>query len=162
MNYLQLTLCAVAITGSSFTLSADLKAQGTAIQTQPEQSKEYTDEELKTFVEIGQEISKVQQEAQEKLMSAISKENMDVETFNKIAGLQQAGESVSEAGITDEQVQSFRNIMPVVQSTQAETQKEMMEVINNSRVDLAEYEKFMMTLQQDPELQKKMNEMMSM
>ncbi|MBA3901051.1 MAG: DUF4168 domain-containing protein, partial [Bacteroidetes bacterium] len=63
--------------------------------------------------------------------------------------------------VTEEQMESFKKLMPEFQEIQMQMQTTMAKAIEAHKMKIDEYQEIMMAYQKDAELQKKVNEMMA-
>jgi hypothetical protein len=128
------------------------------IQEQQENDK-YSSEKLKKFVDASKEISSIQQEGEMKMVQAIEKENLDVETFNKIVELKMDPEQATTEGVTEEQIASFDKVVEELQVIQVQMQQEMESAIREKGIQVEEYQEIIEAYHSDPALQQQINEM---
>ncbi len=135
-------------------IAANLFAQG---QQMPMKT-DFSDEELKNFISVNEEVVKVQQEAEQEMMQVIdSEDGITVERFNEIAQAQQNPDM--EVNIGDEEMMAFRNAAQKVMDVQRETEAEVAEVVEEEGMAFEDYRQIMMAYQQDPELQQRIQSM---
>ncbi|MFP4090163.1 MAG: DUF4168 domain-containing protein [Cyclobacteriaceae bacterium] len=119
---------------------------------------DFSDEELKNFISVNEEVVKVQQEAEQEMMQVIdSEDGITVERFNEIAQAQQNPDM--EVNIGDEEMMAFRNAAQKVMDVQRETEAEVAEVVEEEGMAFEDYRQIMMAYQQDPELQQRIQSM---
>lgn len=120
---------------------------------------EFSGDEIKEFVLANKAIMKVQQEGEQLMVKAIEKNNMDIESFNKMYQASQDPEQEVEAG--EKEQKQFEAIMMELVQIQQGLQLQMSEAITETGMELEKFEKMMMAYQQDPNLQQKVNELMT-
>jgi hypothetical protein len=118
-------------------------------------------EKLENFIAASKDISLLQQESEQKMLKTLETQNLDVETFQKIAAMQYNPEQPKSAEVTSEQLESFKKLMPQFQEMQMEMQKNMVKAIENRQLKINEYQEIAMAYQTDANLQKRINEMMA-
>ncbi|MFP4340805.1 MAG: DUF4168 domain-containing protein [Cyclobacteriaceae bacterium] len=119
---------------------------------------DFSDEELKNFISVNEEVVKVQQEAEQEMMQVIdSEDGITVERFNEIAQAQQNPDM--EVNIGEEEMMAFRNAAQKVMDVQRETEAEVAEVVEEEGMAFEDYRQIMMAYQQDPELQQRIQSM---
>ncbi len=138
---------------------ADVYAQdvpGTE-QAQPQVKEDYTDEELKTFIQVNKSVAQVQQTAEQKMIQAIEEEEMDINRFNEIATAQQDPQADVEA--SDEEMQTFTKAAEKIMDVQRETQSEIAKVIESEGMEFTAYREIMMAYQNSPKVQEQVTKL---
>ena len=74
-------------------------------QQQQNISEDYSEDELKQFVDANKEATKVQQKTQQEMISVIEEEGLDVQTFNEIMTSQQ--DPQQEVAVSDGELEKF-------------------------------------------------------
>ncbi|WP_277485610.1 DUF4168 domain-containing protein [Catalinimonas alkaloidigena] len=139
--------------------SADLvHAQGLpgAAQQQPVK-EDFTDEELKTFIQANKSVVQVQQAAEQKMMQAIEETDMDVNRFNEIATAQQDPQADAEASA--EEMATFNEAAQKVMAVQRETQSEIAAAVEEEGMEFNEYRQIMMAYQNSPKVQEQITKL---
>lgn len=121
---------------------------------------EFTQDQLRTFVEVSQEINGIQQEAQTEMVAMIEKEGLDVNKFNEMAAAQRNPQADTPNNFSNEEQMAFQNAMQNVQTMQVDLQNKMQQAIEVENMDMKEYQQIMQAYQQSPEIQQQVNEMM--
>lgn len=139
-------------------LPAGLMAQVPSAQPQQQQeAPDYSDEELEAFVATTEDIMKIQQKYQEKMVSAIEEEGLTAQEFQSFSQSQQSGQ---ETEMSEEKKESYANAMNSVVGIQQEMQQEMQTVVQEGEMEVQEYQQMSMHIQQSPELSQKVEGMM--
>lgn len=138
--------------------SADLYAQGLpgAAQQQPVK-EDFTDEELKTFIQANKSVVQVQQAAEQKMMQAIEETDMDVNRFNEIATAQQDPQADAEASA--EEMATFNEAAQKVMAVQRETQSEIAAAVEEEGMEFDAYRQIMMAYQNSPKVQQQITKL---
>lgn len=123
-------------------------------QQQQEVRTDFTEKEIETFVEANLEVTKVQQEAEQKAMGIIEKNDLELERFNEIVAIQQ-GQSDEEA--SPEELQAFNAAAQEIMANNQKIQAKMQEVLNEKGVSEQDYQQIMMAYQQDEDFRKKVD-----
>jgi hypothetical protein len=126
--------------------------------TNQEVKDDYSTEELKEFIEANREATKVQQEAEQKMVSAIEEEGLDINTFNEILTSQQQGDQ--QAQMAEEDMEKFNKAAEKVIEIQEETTAEVEEAIQDSGMEVEKYKEMMLAYQQSPLVQEKIHKML--
>lgn len=138
---------------------ASAVAQQPANMQQMPTAKDYSDEELKNFADATMEVQKLQMEMQQQMAKAVQEEGMDPAQFQKMAQAQQTGKETEEV-YTEEEQQAFANAMKAVMAMQQEVQTKMQSKLEDNGMTMEEYQTMAMSIQQSPEMTKKVQEMM--
>lgn len=128
--------------------------------TEQESKSSYSAETLDKFIKATRYISKIQQEGEQKMVQMIEEENLDVETFNKIAETMLNPSQGDNSEITPDQMESFNKALEKLQLFQLEMQKEMEAAIIRTGMQVEEYQQIIEDYQNDPQLQQQINEML--
>lgn len=84
---------------------------------------------------------------------------MDIESFNKMYQTSQDSEQEVESG--EKEQKQFEAIMMELVQIQQGLQLQMSEAITETGMELEKFDKMMIAYQQDPNLQQKVNELMT-
>lgn len=143
-----------------FISSADLMAQGLPGAGQPQQQvkEDYTDDELKAFIQANQSAVQVQQAAEQKMIQAIEDTDMDINRFNEIATAQQDPQADPEA--SEEEMATFNEAAQKVMTVQRETQSEIAEAVEAEGMEFNEYRQIMMAYQSSPKVQQQITKLL--
>ncbi|MFO7922727.1 MAG: DUF4168 domain-containing protein [Bacteroidales bacterium] len=128
-----------------------------AQQPPAQETPDYSDEELKNFVEAALEVMPLQQESQALMIDEIEEHGLTVETFNTILEAQQKG---LDPDVTDEEMEAFETVLLAIQAIELEYNDKIVEEIDDAGITPAKYEEMMAFYQQDPELQMRVNQIM--
>jgi len=121
------------------------------MQGQPQsQAPNLSDEELKQFAEIAQEMQVVNQSFQQEMMTAIENEGMQVDRFTQIQQAQQNPNQKSDA--TPEEMQTFEAANQKLQEIQMTAQKEMTQKLEDAGLSQEWYQQTAMAIQSNQEL----------
>ncbi|MDZ7847712.1 MAG: DUF4168 domain-containing protein [Owenweeksia sp.] len=145
---------AITLAGSTTTVAQVSMPQQ---QAQGQADVDFSEEQLKKFVSVAGEVSKLQQGFQQQMMAAIQEEGLTPQEFQTMAQNQQSGE---ESTMSAEKQENFSNAMSKVMSMQQEMNKKMESIITEKGMTMQEYQQMAMQIQQSPELSKKVQEMM--
>ncbi len=146
----------------SFALLTGLAPVAGMAQTTPQQKQatdvDYGQEELKAFVEATQAVQTVQQQYQMKMVSSIKEEGLDPMKFQQMAQAQQ--QESSEMEMTAEEKKAFEAAMQSVMEIQKNMNAEMQTTLAEHDMEVQEYQSMAMNIRQNPEMSKKVQQMM--
>lgn len=123
---------------------------------QTDQKEEVSAEELKQFASALQQVQTVNQQAQEKMVKTVEEEGMEVQRYNEIQQAQQ--DPSQEAKVTDEELKQYEVATQGLEKLQVQVQQEMQEKIIEEGLTVNRYQEIAATVQNDPELQQKIQE----
>jgi hypothetical protein len=124
--------------------------------TQP-QSTEVSDSELKQFANAAQQVQSINQEFQQQMLNTLEANGLGAERFNEIQQAQQNPQQESDA--SKEEMEKYEASIRDFQNTQVQAQEIMEEKIIEAGLTVPRYEEIAMTLQSNPELQAKLQEL---
>jgi hypothetical protein len=128
----------------------------TGVFAQELQQKPVTDAEIKSFAAVFTEIQVINQEAQQTMVDAITEEGMEIQRFTEIhQSLQMPDQQID---LSDDELQKFENANGEIEKIQAQSQQKMEKVIVDEGLTLNRYQEIGAALQNDPELQRKVQE----
>lgn len=137
---------------------ATVNAQNTMPQQAQAAEVDYSQEELETFVEATQAVQTVQQGYQKKMMSSIKEEGLNPMEFQKMAQAQQ--QQSSEMEMTAEEKKAFEAAMQSVMEIQKNMNAEMQTTLAEHDMEMQEYQSMAMNIRQNPEMSKKVQQML--
>lgn len=123
-------------------------------QQQQKVSTDYSEQEIETFVEANLDVTKVQQEAQQKNMSVVEKNDLDMDRFNEIVAIQQGQ---SDEKVSEEEMTAFNSAAQEIMANNQKTKSKMIAALENHDLSQEKYQKIMMAYQQDEEFRKKVD-----
>lgn len=112
----------------------------------------YEDEVLLDFFDINREISKMRQETQEEIAKVADEHGLSMERFQQIANAAQIGQ-LGGGNFTDEEVEAFNNVAPLVTQLQRQMQQEAQEIITEGDLSMEKYREILGSFREDTELQ---------
>lgn len=124
-------------------------------QAPQEVKEDFSDGELKSFVEVV----KVQQKSQLKMVGAIEETGLDVETFNQILMTQQ-----QEGGVADlpkDEIAKFEQASQQVNDLQVQMQQNMAKKLSEQGLAMETYSELMYSYQNSPKVQQKVDMLMA-
>lgn len=126
------------------------------MQQSPEASNiDISEEELEKFVDIDMQLQPMQQQAQQEMIAKVEEKGMAVEKFQEIAQSQQQGDSTV---FSSEELQSFNEINEDLSQIDTQLREEVQSKIEDEGVSIERYQEIAMAVNQDPNLQQKLQE----
>lgn len=127
---------------------------------QQQAASDVSDEELEQFVNVSSVVQEIQMEAQTEMIEIVENEGLEVDTYNQIAQAMQMGQSEDEIDVSSEDMERFENASATIQEMEMELEAEMTSAIEDEGMDTERFMMINMALQQDPELQQRIQEHM--
>lgn len=149
-------LCFVAFVAGS----SGIKAQNPLPGKEQNTPESFTEEQLQKFAQATMDVQQVQMKYQQNMMTVIKEEGMDPQRFSEISQGQQNPEATEESDISDEEMKIYQKVVEKMQSQQESMNEEMQQAITDNGLDMQQYQKMAMSIQQDPEMQQKVRAIM--
>lgn len=127
-------------------------------QQKQQQTVDVTDEDLDNVVKIQKKVQNVNKKAQPKMVEAIQEAGMETQEFLAMSKAEKQGKQADD--VDEEKLKQYESAKSDIEVIQAEAQKEIIGKIESVGYTQQEYSQIYMAIQQDPELQKKIQERM--
>ena len=124
----------------------------------PEPATDVSEAEMEKFVAALQEIQKIQQGGQSKMIEAIEGEGMQVQRFQEI--MQQKQNPADSSTISAEEEQQFSDVNQSLQDIQMGLQEESEKAIENAGLSVDRYQSIMLAVRQDTSMQRQVQQLM--
>ncbi|TXK71213.1 DUF4168 domain-containing protein [Mesonia sp. HuA40] len=122
------------------------------------QEAQVSDADLAKFAEAYKAVQVENRELQQEMVAYMKKEGMEVQRFQAI---QQASVNPNqEVEATPAEMKSYKKVVAKVQEMQPQLQKDMMSIIQDKGLSIERYQQIGAALQQNPELQQKLQNLM--
>ncbi len=131
------------------------------MQQQEAPDVDVSDEEAATFAEAAMSAQEIQMEAQKKMIGIIEDEELEVETYQKIAQSQQMGgqQGGGETGdFSDEDMEKYEAATASMEEMQGEIQDDVSAAIEDAGMEMERFQDISRAAQQDSALQTKIQE----
>ena len=125
-------------------------------QQQP--SEPVSDAEVKQFASAFGEIQQINAKTQQKMVSTVENEGVEVERFNEIAQSQQ--DPSVDADASEEEMEIFNTVIQELQVVQNAAQQEMQQAVIDKGLTVERYQELMSQVQTDTNLQQRLQELM--
>ncbi|MFP4369233.1 MAG: DUF4168 domain-containing protein [Bacteroidota bacterium] len=139
---------------AGFLLLLSLSITVTFAQTEQTETKDVSKEELKQFATAFQEVQVVNQQAQQNMITVVEEEGLNVQRYQEIQKAHQDPNQDVEA--TSEELEQFETVSQELEKIQVEAQQQMQEKIVEEGLSVNRYQELATTIQNDPELQQKL------
>jgi hypothetical protein len=142
-----------------FAVSFAISGIAQQLPTQQQQINEnFTNEEYEQFVAINLDLIPLQQEADEKMMSAISDNGLEMERFQQLFQAQQQG-NITDASEDPQEIAKFNQAGQEIMKVQEEANQEIQQKISDSGMELQKFQEMSMAYQQSPKVKQKIDEL---
>jgi hypothetical protein len=133
-------------------------AQQLPTDQQPRVNEDFTDEEYEQFVAINKDLIPLQQDADEKMMSAISDNGLEMQRFQELFQAQQQG-NITDASEDPQELAKFNEAGQQIMKVQEEANEEIQKKITDGGMELQKFQEMSMAYQQSPKVKQKVDEM---
>ncbi|MDZ7717466.1 MAG: DUF4168 domain-containing protein [Balneolaceae bacterium] len=144
-------ICSLFAAGSMFA-QAQQQPQMPPQQQDLPTSSDVSDEEITQLGEAVEELEPIQAETQEKIRSAVEKEDLTFERFQQMMMAMQNPQMAQQVNITDEEKSKIQTLQPTLMQIQTEARQQMSTKIEENGLTMQRYQQIIMGAQQDPEL----------
>jgi len=125
---------------------------------QPQINENFSDAEYEQFVAINMDLIPLQQDADEKMMTAISDNGLEMERFQQLFQAQQQG-NITDASEDPQEIAKFNEAGQQIMKVQEEANQEIQKKITDSGMDVQKFQQMSMAYQQSPKVKQKIDEM---
>lgn len=122
-------------------------------------NEDFTDKDYETFVKINQEVMPIQQEAEGKMIEAISGRGLEVTRFQELAQAQQAGK-ITDVSEDPEEIAKFNEAGQEVMKVQEKAQDEIIKKIEDNQMDLQKFQQISMAYNQSETVRSKIDKLL--
>ena len=152
MRYLSTLVLFFAFLANDSSLQAQV-----ASPAQPDllKSEEVTDAQVNKFADAMQNVQKIQQESQPKMLQAIQDVGLNPQQFIQAAQALQQGK---ETGLNEDDQEKFETVQKKVQEIQVEANGRIEAEIKEQDLTLQKFNQLFLSYQQSPELKKRIDE----
>jgi len=123
-----------------------------------QQSIEVSDSELQTYAKIMQQVRQEQKTSQGKMLKAIKDNGMDVKRYQEISRAKRQGQNVE---MTDKEKKAYQSVQKVMKKEQQKMRQKMQSILKQHKMGRRRYIQISRALQQDKELQKRLQGLQS-
>ncbi|WP_158858414.1 DUF4168 domain-containing protein [Lunatibacter salilacus] len=125
---------------------------------QPQVNENFTDADYEQFVAINMDLIPLQQDADEKMMTAISDNGLEIERFQQLFQAQQQG-NITDASDDPQEIAKFNEAGQQIMKVQEEANQEIQKKITDSGMEVQKFQEMSMAYQQSPKVKQKIDEM---
>ena len=157
-----LAVSAIAFVACALSFSTKATAQNTVPQQQQQQQPvktDYSDSQLKAFLDVNKKLQPLQQSTQQNMQKSIESSGLTVDRFSEIAKSQQSGQ---KAQLSAEESTAFNKAAEEIMKERGKTDSQMVAVIKKEGMDIETFQGIAMAYQQSPEIQQKINKMIGL
>lgn len=120
------------------------------------QQKPVSDAEIKLFAAAFTDIQEINQESQQTMVAAITEEGMEIQRFTEIHQAMQMPDQ--QIDLSDDELKKFEVANGEIEKIQVQSQQKMEKAIVDAGLTLNRYQEIGAALQNDSELQRKVQE----
>lgn len=157
-----LTFAALAFAMGALSFSTKATAQSTTTPPQQQQQPvktDYSDSQLKAFLEVNKKLQPLQQTTQANMKKSIESSGLTIDRFSEIAKAQQSG---SKEKLSADESTAFNKAAEEIMKERGKTDSEMVKVIEKEGMDIQTFQGIAMAYQQSPEVQQKINKLIGL
>lgn len=152
---------------SIFMLGSTLEAQAQQPQAPQEQapanpegsSINVDQEELERFANAFKSVQKIQSESRQKMAQAIKDQGLTIEEYNQMFRAQQQS-GTAESEMSAEKQQQFQQADARINEIEQQAQNDIENAITEKGMEMQRFESIWTSIQQDPELQQKVQQIL--
>ncbi|MFW5658086.1 MAG: DUF4168 domain-containing protein [Bacteroidota bacterium] len=128
----------------------------TGIFAQTNQENEISKKELKQFASAFKKVQVIDQKAQANMVTAVEEEGLEVQRYNEIQQAQQDPDQ--EVDATPEELNKYETASEELETIREQARQQMHEKIIDEGFSINRYQEIAVAIQNDPELQQKLQE----
>jgi len=146
----------VAFVFSFFIVVSAVFAQGQQMQMQKQsQADSITDAELQKFVNVTQEVQKIQQESQQKVQGMLAEKEMDMRRFQTIMMSKRNPKMADSVNVSEKEQKTIKELQPKLMKMQQDSRKKMMGVMQDEGLKPKRFQAIMRAVQSNPQVMKR-------
>jgi len=131
-----------------------------AESAQQQTTQQFSDDELKSFVEANTKATEIQKEGREAVVAAIEGQNLTFDRFNEMVKAHQE-KRLKEVAEDPKEIAAFSNAAQAVVKIQPETKEKVEAAIKEEGLTVEKYETIMKAYEQDEAVQAKIREIVN-
>lgn len=131
------------------------------VEAMPQQEQaqiEVSDEELGKFADAYKQMQTIGQQAQEKMVSTVEGEGMDIKRFNEIH--QSSMDPTKESDATAEEMEMHKKVVEKLDTMQQDFQQQVTKIVEDQDLDMDRYQQIATALQTDTDLQQRLQKLL--
>lgn len=125
---------------------------------QPQVNENFSDAEYEQFVAINMDLIPLQQDADEKMMTAISDNGLEMERFQQLFQAQQQG-NITDASEDPQEIAKFNEAGQQIMKVQKDVNQKIQKKISDSGMEVQKFQEMSMAYQQSPKVKQKIDEL---
>lgn len=134
--------------------------QGQQQPAGPELREDYSDAELKSFVNANKKVADIQQETEQKIIGQIEEKGLTVDRFNEILAGQQDPAKKDSVQATPEELAAFDQIAQSIVSENEQVKEKIETSIEEEGLNIDTYEAIMVAYQFSPKVQQRVHKLL--
>jgi len=124
-------------------------------QQQNSQPDTVTDEQLKKFAAVNQELQKIRQSSSQKVQSMLADKEMDMQRFQQIMMSQQNPQAPDSLAPTKQEQKTMKEIQPKLNKIQKNSRSKMMGAMKDNGLNQQQFQAILKAIQSNPEVMKR-------
>jgi len=135
------------------------QAQGVQGNPSTEFRSNFSDDELRSFVNANEKVLDLQLEGEKNMLKAIEDEGLTLERFNAI--LEEQRDPLRGTETDEKELESFNNAAQAILEENARLERKMTTMIEEEGLDVKTYQEIMLSYQHNPEVKTRINRMVN-
>ncbi|HTN37006.1 MAG TPA: DUF4168 domain-containing protein [Arachidicoccus sp.] len=152
-----LTFCFIAFSMCVLSFSTKATAQNTVPQQKVK--TDYSDSQLKAFLDVNKKLQPLQQSTQQNMQKSIESSGLTLDRFKEIAKGQQEGKKDQ---LSADENTAFNKAAEEIMKQREKSDSQMVAVIQKEGMDIETFQGIAMAYQQSPEIQQKINKLIGL
>ncbi|PSO98171.1 MAG: hypothetical protein BRC53_06020 [Cyanobacteria bacterium SW_6_48_11] len=128
-------------------------------QQQARQAKDISQEELEKFANALEQIQTIQQESQQQMAQAVESTGLSEQRYKQIDKAQQNPNAEGTSEVSDQEMQKFQQAQSKLAEIQKQSQSKMEQAVKDVGLEVQQFNRIFAAIQQNPELLKKVRQM---
>ncbi len=126
-----------------------------------DQDQEVTDEQLQLFGVSLITIQEIQLEANQRIAEVVEESELSEERLNEILNLQQSDAQTFEEAVSEKELEVFEQTIEKLSEIHIQANEDMVESVENYGFEIEEFNQLAQTIQEDPQLMQRLQNMFS-
>jgi len=130
-------------------------AQG---NTQSAEKQDFSDAELKQFVQASAKAMEIQEQSQKTMVAVLEEEKLSVEKFTQMAQAHQQ-QKLDDVKATPEELTAFNKVAQKFMEMQPKIEQDLQQAVKDTGISLEKFEQIMIAYQENPAIQAKVQKL---
>jgi hypothetical protein len=138
-----------------FLIAGAAFSQVKQMQQQQAQPDSVTDEQLKKFAAVNQELQKIRQSSSQKVQSMLADKEMNMQRFQQIMMSQQNPQAPDSLAPTQQEQETMKEIQPKLNKIQKNSRSQMMGAMKENGLNQQQFQTILRAIQSNPAVMKR-------